>query len=101
MKDLGFTDIQIQKIQELIQRLHKVNTDLGSDRKIEGVEFFRDKRRTFMCSYAELCYEDGTFRGIIHYDMITPDGKVIDAIEYYGDDVKCNEICSRMEKIKL
>jgi len=101
MIEHNFTPTQTIKISKLLEDLHNTNTDLASDRKIEGIQYFKDKKRNFMCSYCELSFDDGNYHSRLYYIMITPDGEVIDAIELYGDEIKANNKCSRMTEIKL
>jgi len=101
MKQHDFTTEQQVEIARLLSDLHNTNTKLDSDRKIEGIQYFKDKKRNFMCSYCELSYDDGKFHSRLNYVMITPSGEVIDALALYGDDIKANEKCSRMTEIKL
>jgi len=101
MKEHDFTTKQHVAISKLLEDLHKTNSDLASDRKIQGIQYFKDKKRNFMCSYCELSFDDGKYHSRLNYIMITPEGKVIDAIAHYGDDVKANDKCSRMTEIKL
>ena len=101
MKQHDFTDIQTRRILELVSRLYDTNTILSSDSKIDGIAFYKDKNLNFMCSYNEYNYDQGNFKSTIYYVMIDTDGKVIDAIEYYGSDVLADEKCMTMTKITL
>ena len=101
MKHHGFTDIQTKRIMDLVSRLHKDNTSLSANRKIEGISFFTDDNYNFMCSYCELNFSDGKFHSELNYVLIRPTGEVIDGIEYYGSDILADKQCSRMFKITL
>ena len=96
-----FTAGQLSRIYRLIEQLHKTNSQMASDRKVEGIAFYKDKRRNFMCSNVELSYTNGTFDSTYKCVMIEPDGTERDAIQYFGSDTECMNYLQKCEQIKI
>ena len=101
MENYGFTETQLSKIYKLIEQLHKTNTDLASDRKVEGISFYTNKRRNFMCSYVVLSYTNGNFNSQYNCKIIEPDGTEIDGLEYFGDEIECVNYLQKCQKISF
>ena len=101
MKHHNFTDIQTKRIFELVNQLNETNESLASNIKIQGIEFFSDKNRNFMCSYSRISYDDGKLTCDIKFVLINGKGEVADATEHYGSEDMAFKKCQEMFKIKL
>ena len=101
MKTNEFTSEQLSRIYRLVEKLHKINNDLASDRKVEGIAYYINKRRTFICSYVELSYTNAMFDSQYKCVMIEPDGTEIDGLEYFENEAMCSKYIQKCEKIEL
>ena len=83
----NFTEVQIMKIQETLERLHDCNIRQGSDCKIENIKMFKDDKDNFYMSYVSTSFADGSPNPKIMYIEIDTEGSKI----ILNDEYKAQE----------
>jgi len=93
--DYGFSNEQLVSIYNLLKMIKETNTDIASNSKIDGIQYYMDKYKNFYASYCLFDYSEGGAQTQLVYTSINPFGEVIDLNSIY---VNQSDIVIKLEK---
>ena len=82
--DHGFTEEQLKSIYNKLDEIHKTNTNIGTNSKIDGIQYFTDKNSNFYISYCYTSYSDYMNVTLMYFN-INPFGATIYLNDLYNN----------------
>lgn len=64
--DYGFTPDQLKEIYNQLNVIHTANTDIRSNAKIDGVQYYIDRYNNFYISYCMIDYTNNGFASLVY-----------------------------------
>ena len=93
--DYGFSNEQLVSIYNLLKMIKETNTNIASNSKIDGIQYYMDKHKNFYASYCLSDYSEGGAQTQLVYTSINPFGEVINLNSIY---VNQSDIVVKLEK---
>lgn len=96
-----FTDVQMRKIFEYLERIDAIKNDMMSNSEITDFRMFTNAQSEFVCTFLET---EAGMSGMSLQNrivLINTSGDVVNLSDYLGNETAAKEYVSHMTQIKF
>jgi len=97
----NFTDVQLRKIFEYLEKIDEVKNDITSSSEITDLEMYVNADSQFACTFLETELGMSGMSLKSRYTLINSAGDVVNLVDYTGSETSAREYISNMTKLTL